>query len=213
MNEPEAAISPARPERKATLRLGQNGLNIILTVVILCIALPLLFIGYRVALNFKSKRDITLAESNLHGLYQALYHYSLDWDGKLPPAESWTDDAAGYLPSASGIAGGKESYLQGPGDGDAIRYEYNDLAAGFDMQDERERKADPKDLVLLIERPGAKPNTHVAIPYQGNAQSESALFKLLTFPHYSDDPDNATTVILYASGAVSVRTRKDFRAD
>ncbi len=213
MNEPEAPVMPARPERKATLKFGQHGLNVILTIVILCIALPLLFVGYHVALNFKAKRDITVAESNLHGLYQALYHYSLDWDGKLPPAEFWTDDAAGYLPSASGISGGKLSYLQGPGDGDAIRYEYNELASGFNMQDERDRKMDPSDLVLLIERPGVEKNARVSIPRQGNSQAESALFKLLTFPHYSDDPDNATTVILYASGTVSVRTRKDFRGN
>jgi hypothetical protein len=213
MNEPEAPVPSVRPERKATLRIGQNGLNVILIVVILFIALPLLFIGYRVYLNFKAKRDITIAESNLHGLYQALFHYSLDWDGKLPPAAVWTNDAAGYLPSASGIAGGKMACLQGPSDGENVRYEYNDLAAGYDTQEESNRKVDPRDLVLLIERPGAQDNAHVAIPRQGNAQAESALFKLLTFPHYSDDPDNATTVILYASGTVSVRTRKDFRAD
>jgi len=211
MNEPEAPVSPARPERKATLRIGQHGLNVILVIVIMCIAVPLLFLGYRVALNFKAKRDITIAESNLHGLFQALYQYSLDWDGKLPPADAWTDDAAGFLPSASGIAGGKESYLKGPGDGETIRYEYNDLAAGFDMLEDRNRKVEPGDLVLLIEHPGADKNSHIPIPRQGNAQAESALYKLLAFPHYADDPDNATTVILFANGRVSVRTRKDFR--
>ena len=74
MNEPEPELTPARPEQKATIRLGQRGLNIILGFVCACILVPLLFIGYRVVLNFKAKRDITIAESNLHSLYQALSH-------------------------------------------------------------------------------------------------------------------------------------------
>ena len=74
MNEPEPELTPARPEQKATIRLGQRGLNIILGLVCACILVPLLFIGYRVVLNFKAKRDITIAESNLHSLYQALSH-------------------------------------------------------------------------------------------------------------------------------------------
>jgi hypothetical protein len=206
--EPEV---PARPELKATVRLGQNSLNAILIVVILMIMLPLLFLGYRVALNFKAKRDITIAESNMHALYVALSHYSLDWDGKLPAAENWTDAAAGYLPSASGIVGGKIGYLKGPGDDGDIAYVFNSAASGFNLQDERNRKVDPSRIVLLIEKPGAAPNAHTEIPAQMDAQAEDALYKMLAFPHYADDPSNATTIILYANGTVAVRTRKDYR--
>jgi len=215
MTDTEATTPPeavaARPERKATLRLGKNGLNGILVVVIIIIALPLLFIGYRVALNFKAKRDITIAESNLHAIFVALSHYSLDWDGKLPPAEYWTDAATGYLPSASGMPGGSRGYLNGPGDSQQIGYVYNNLASSLNLQDERGRKLDPGQVVLLIEKPGANPNDHAEIPTQNSSQAEDALYKLLAFPHYSDDTDNATTVILFANGRVSVRTRKDFR--
>ena len=206
--EPE---QPVRPELKATVRLGQNSLNAILIVVILMIMLPLLYLGYRVALNFKAKRDITIAESNMHALYTALSHYSLDWDGKLPAAENWTDAATGYLPSASGIVGGKMGYLKGPGDNGDVTYAFNNMASGFNMQDERNRKVDPSRIVLLIEKPGAPPNAHLDIPAQMDSQAEDSLYKMLVFPHYADDPANATTIILYANGTVSVKTRKDYR--
>jgi len=218
MSDPETPASRPMPERKATLRFGKFGLNAILIVVILMIALPLMFLGYRVVLNFKAKRDITIAENNLHSLYLSLSHYSLDWDGKLPPAQDWTEAATGYLPSASGLAGGKTSYLKGPGEGVKIGYIYNDLAAGYNIQDEevvdasgRKHKLDPHNLILLIEHAGADDNQHLAIPLQGTANGSDALYKLLDFPHFSDDPTNATTVVLYANGTVAVRTRKDFR--
>ncbi len=210
--------TPPKPARKATLRFGKYGLNAILVVFILIIALPLLFLGYRVALNFKAKRDITIAENNLHSLYEALYHYSLDWDGKLPPSEEWTDAATGYLPSASGLAGGKQSYLAGPGDGEKVGYIYNESAGGYNIQDEekigpdgKKHKIDPHQLILLIEHAGSQSNSHQNMPVQGTSSAADALYKILDFPHFSDDPDNAATVVLYASGAVSVRTRKDFK--
>ncbi len=213
MTEEQTPPEAPRPELKATVRLGQNGLNAILIVVILMIMLPLVFLGYKVALNFKAKRDITIAESNLHALYTALSHYSLDWDGKLPAAENWTDAATGYLPSASGISGGKQGYLKGPGDGTEISYVYNTAASGYNLQDERNRKVDPSKLVLLIEKPGGQPNDHVMIPPQGDMQGENALAKLLAFPHYADDSANATTIVLYANGSVQLKTRKELRQE
>lgn len=210
MVDPDTPSESVMPERKATWRLGQRELHAIQLVVILLIVLPLLFVGYRVFLNFKAKRDITIAESNLHNLYVAMTHYSLDWDNKLPPAETWMDAAAGYLPSASGMAGGRLACLQGPGDGEQIRYVYNDLASGYNLQDDRKRKIDPAHLILLIEQPGAPPNAHMVIQPDDNQQGEDALYKQLRFPHYSDDPGNATTVILYANGDVKIRTRLDF---
>ena len=103
------------------------------------------------------------------------------------------------------------SFLEGPSDSKTVKYCYNDAAAGYSIQDDSAKTVEPKDLVLLIEQPGAEDNAHADIPIQGTARGEQGLFKLLHFPHYEFDPDNATTVILYASGTVAVRTRKDLK--
>ena len=64
-------------------------------------------------------------------------------------------------------------------------------------------------LVLLMEAPGAGSNEHVSIPPRNTPEGEEALAKLLKFPHNADDPNKATTVILYANGNPERITRKD----
>jgi hypothetical protein len=54
-------------------------------------------------------------------------------------------------------------------------------------------------------------NAHEAMPPQTSTQNEAAFGKLLSFPHGSDNPDNARTVILYADGHIDIVTRKDFK--
>ncbi|HLK61359.1 MAG TPA: hypothetical protein VKU00_32720 [Chthonomonadaceae bacterium] len=210
--EPTHPLLP--PERKATLRLGQRELSLISLLVIGVIVLALGFAGVRLAQNFKSRRDIVIAQSNLHALYIAMHGYSLDWDNKLPHADQWAEEAAGYLSAPPDTPGGKLSYLHGSGDGETIGYVYNDLASEYNLDDHKDAHkltVDPSRVVLLIERPGAPLNAHVSIPVQNNEQAEDALLKELAFPHYADDPKGATTVILYANGNVITKTRQDFK--
>lgn len=213
MSDLETPKVAARPERKATLRLSQRELSRISLAVVLVIVAALGLAGYRVFVNFKSQRDIVIGKSNLLAIYKALRGYSLDYEGRLPPAETWTDVALGYLSASPGTPGGKEGLLHGPGDGETIGYVYNDQAAGYNLETGKDADGnllDPSRVVLLIERPGAQANTHVKIPPQGSAQGEQALFKELAFPHYEDDTRNATTVILFANGNIVTRTRRDF---
>ena len=205
----------ARPERKATVRLGQRELSRISLAVILLISVGLAFALYRVFLGFKSQRDITLARANLHTISVALSAYAQDWNGRLPQADHWQENIAGYLPSSSGRASGAGSVYSAPGDGANVGYVYNELAAGYNLEPtdvarDRQRNLPPDQMVLIIERTNAPLNAHVTIPAQSNAQSEDALFKALDFPHYASDPQKATTVLLFANGKVSTRTKQDF---
>ena len=205
----------ARPERKATIRLGQRELSRISLTVILLISAGLLFAGYRLFLGFKSQRDITLARANLHTISVGLSAYAQDWNGKLPPAERWQETVAGFLPSSGGRNSGAGSVYSAPGDGADVGYVYNELAAGYnleptDKEHDRQKKLPLDQLILVIERTGAPLNSHVLIPAQGDAQGEAALYKVLDFPHNASDPQKATTVLLYANGSVVTRTKQDF---
>jgi len=205
---------PARPERKATLRLGQRELSRISLAVIALISAGLLFAGYRVFLGFKSQRDITLGRSNLHTLSVAFSAYAQDWNGKLPLAATWQQDISGYVANSGG-RGNALNVFSAPGDGANVGYVYNELAAGYnleptDKEHDRQLILKPNQLVLLIERTNAPLNAHVAIPAQSNAQGEAALFKVLDFPHRASDPQQATTVLLFATGKVDTRTKQDF---
>ncbi len=205
-----APVTPPRPEKKATLRLGQRELSLISLAVILLITGALVFGGYRLFVSFRSQRNIVMAQSNLVALYKAMRGYAQDWDYRLPPADTWTDAVQGYLPSPPGMPGGKEAYLHGPSDLGEVGYVYNDLAAGYNLErPELQKSASPNRLVLLIEKPGAGRNAHAVIPPQGNAQGEAALAKMLSFPHYADDAERATTLILYADGHIERPIRRD----
>jgi ubiquinone/menaquinone biosynthesis C-methylase UbiE/uncharacterized protein YbaR (Trm112 family) len=197
----ETPLLPARPEKKATLRFGQREMHRLTLLVILLIAIPLCYGLYRVFLNFRSHRDVIVGESNLQALWKAMKGYSEDWDGTLPPANSWTDAVGGYLSSSPSLPGGKLSALQGPSDLGPVHYVYNDLVAGFNLErPDTHKYVNPSRMVVLIERPGAPDNAHVSIPSQDSAQGEAALAKLLSFPHYADDPNGATTLVLFADG-------------
>ncbi len=202
-----------RPEKKATMRLGARELARISASVVIVISLALIFAGYRVFKNFKSQRDIVIAKENLHKLYTALSVYSMDTNSHFPKAESWTDAAMGYLSAPPGTPGGKESFLHGPGDGEDVGYVFNDLMSEYNLdsatRDDKKKSVDLGETPLLIEVVGAKPNQHMAIPEQSNDQGKAVLAKLAAFSHYSSDPDNATTVVLFANGKVLVFTHRD----
>ena len=204
----------ARPERKATIRLGQRELSRISLAVILLISAGLIFAGYRLFLGFKSQRDITLARANLHTISVGLSAYAQDWNGKLPLAATWQQDIAGYVPNSGG-RGNVMSAFSAPGDGADVGYVYNELAAGYnlepiDKEHDRQKNLPLDQLILVTERTGAPLNSHVLIPAQGDAQGEAALYKVLDFPHNASDPQKATTVLLYANGSVVTRTKQDF---
>ncbi len=206
-----APPAPPRPEKKATLRLGQREMSRLTALVIVLIAIPLCFGLYNLFFSFRSHRDIVIGQSNLLALWKAMNGYAQDWDGQLPPAADWTDSVAGYLSASPSMPGGKLAALEGPGDKALVRYVYNDLAAGFNLEHQDPAKyIDPGRLVVLIERPGAGENAHVAIPPQGNLQGEEALFKQLQFPHYTDDPENATTLVLFADGHIERMQKIEF---
>src|SRR5579884_1031999 len=194
-----------RPEKRATLRLGQRELSGLSLLVILLVLIPLLWGLYRVYRNFKSQRDVVIAQDNLLKLYKAFRGYSADWDGSLPKPDHWTDSVAGYLSASPGAPGGALGALEGPGDdGTTVRYVYNDLAAAYNLEKPAPRRAaEPGQIVLLFERPGAPPKAHTAIPPQipGVQANESAFYRQLSFPHYSDDGDNAVTVALFLDGS------------
>lgn len=220
MANSDLSETPVQPERKATLRLGQRELSRLSLVVVVLIVVPLLFGLYRVFLGFRAQRDVVVAQDNLHALYNAMSAYANDWDQKLPPAESWTDKVAGYLSAPANKPGGRLSYLHGSGDNGEISYAYNELASEYNLdpiarekefQTTHKKIVDPARLILLIEQPGAGPNAHVSIPPQDSVQGEEALAKQLAFPHYSDQGDNATTLVLFANGNIVRYTRRDLK--
>ena len=192
------------------MRLSQQDLTRISCSVVAFIFLVLGFLGYRAMLGFKANHDLLIAKENLHSLQKAFHSYAQDWDQRLPPADRWTDQIAGYL-SSSGQPGGPMASLHGPGDGRTVGYIYNDLAAGLSVDLSEKQSTDISRLILMIERPGAQPNEHVSIPVQGSPDAEKALLKELAFPHGSDDTEHAATVVMYANGTQRVLTRRDFR--
>ena len=192
------------------MRLSQRELSRISLAVVALIVCVLGFLGFRAMMGFKANHDVLIAKENMHSIHKAFYAYAQDWDQHLPPADRWTDSIAGYL-SSSGQPGGPKASLHGPGDGRQLTYVYNDLASGQSLDPADKHAIDPSRLVLLIERPGAEPNAHVVIPPQINRQAEQALFKELSFPHGSDDAENASTIILFANGNSRVVTRRDFK--
>ena len=204
--------TPPRPERRATLRFRQREMSRLSLAISLLVIAGLVFGGYRVFLNFKSQRDIVIAKNNLRMLYQAAKLYALDHDGRLPPAQTWTDSIAGYLSAPPGTPGGPESYLHGPGDDAIVGYAYNDLASDYNLDpngQEAEKQLPDDQLPLIIEMPNAPRNAHLRIPPQGNAQGVAALAKILAFPHYASDPQKATTCLMMTSGALETYTRQD----
>ncbi len=209
---PETETSPTQPvpRRAATLRLAQRDLTRISCAVVAFIVFVLGFLAYRAMLGFKANHDLLIAKENLHALHKAFFSYAQDWDQRLPPADRWTEQIGGFL-SSSGQPGGPTASLHGPGDGRQITYVYNELAAGKSLEQSARQSVDLSRLVLLIERPGAGLNTHVAIPEQGNQEAEKALLKELAFPHGSDDTESAKTVVLYANGSQRVYSRRDFQ--
>lgn len=218
------APAPPRPERKATLRLGQNQLNAISLGVVLLVIAGLIYGGYLLFLGLKGQRDMVIAKDNLHNIYNALKLYASDSDNKLPAADKWADAAAGYL-SATNKPGGKMAYLVGPGDGEDIRYVFNDLASEYDFEppaafgqpDKAASKTPVKktvsadQLVLLIERPGAPLDAHEIIPYADTMEGRRQLSDHLRFPHDSSNPDRARTIVLFADGHIVEYTRKDLK--
>src|SRR5947207_3932288 len=133
-SNPDTSVATSRPERKATVRLGQRELSFISLAVILLITGTLLFGCYRAFLSFKAHRDTVIAQDNLLALYKAVRGYAMDYDGHLPPAEIWTESVAGYLSAPPSKPGGKLSYLHGPGDKGQVGYVYNDLASGYNLE-------------------------------------------------------------------------------
>ena len=214
MSDTSAEPSPTRPSKRATLRLDQRILTRISYTVVTVFILILIPIGYRVYLNFKSQRDLTIGKTNLLNIYKALATYAQDWDGRLPPAERWTELVAGYLHAPPNTPGGAMSYLKGPGDGEDVSYVYNDLAAGYNLEstnkDDRQKSIAPGELVVLIEKMGAKMNEHIVIPPQ-RGMGIDKLGKLLDFSHFSSDEKKATSLVVLANGRIEQRTRQDFQ--
>ncbi len=205
-----------RPEKKATLKLGQRELSLLSIGVVALVVLALLMGGYRAFRNFKSQRDIVLNQSNLHSLFTALQLYSADYEGKLPPADHWLDAIAGYISVPQGTPNGKEGLLQGPSDGEPVNYVYNDDAEGYNLEpkpakEDRQRLIAPKYLPILIERIGVARNTHEKMAVPGSPSGDDAFAKSLQFPHYTNDPDNATTVVLFANGNIQRYIKRDFK--
>lgn len=205
---------PSAPRRKATMRLSQKELSQISLAVVIFVIAVLGLIGYRAMLGFRTNHDLLIAKQNLHQLHEAFYGYAQDWDQRLPQTERWTDAIFGYL-SGSGQPGGPQSALHGPGDEGTVTYVYNELAAGYSLESGKlagnGRSYSPSKIVLLIERAKVGPNTHVMIPPQVNPDAEQALYKELQFPHGADDPETASTVVLYADGSQKVWTRHDLK--
>jgi prepilin-type processing-associated H-X9-DG protein len=207
------------PRRNATLRLSQRELSRLSLAVILVIVGLLLFGVYRVYLQFRSNRDIVIAQDNMLALYKGMRNYALDWDGKLPDADAWHGATAGYVSAPPHKAGGASAFFTGPADDGTVGYVYNDLASGYNIDTGKTSKEktgsvqniDPSRLVLLIERAGATGSAHVTIPPQGSATGEAVLAKELTFPHFSGDDVNATAMVLFADGSVKRFIRQDFK--
>ena len=95
-------------------------------------------------------------------------------------------------------------------------YVYNDDASGYNLEpngkeNDRQRKIDPHNLILVIERVGAQRNAHAYLPPQDSASHEDELAKQLTFPHDAGDDKNASTLVLYADGNIVTLTRQDVK--
>ncbi len=213
-------LGPTPPRATLRLGLGQRQLSRISLFFILIVGASVIYGAYHVFLGFKAARDIVIAKDNEAAIYKAFREYALDWEGKLPPVDHWSDSVAAELPSASDQPGGKMAYLHGPGSGREVGYVYNSLAAGYDFNptssfipSKHAPKAQvPADaLVLIIEKPGAPMNTTVAIPPQNTEAGRQALYKLLSFPHGVGKFDDRKTVILYANGHIEVDTPRDFQ--
>ncbi len=203
-------------KRKATWRLGQREMTRISLAIVALIVMALLYGGWKAVEGFKSRRDLVIAQDNLLNIYRAMRGYSLDYDSKLPPAESWSDAVSGYLNSSQARPGGKEAYLTGTSELGAVGYVYNEAAAGYNLEpngkaDDRRNKIDPHDLLLLVERVGAPRNAHALLPPQDNLSHKEELLKQMSFPHYADDDKNAMTVLLYADGHIVTQTRLDMK--
>ncbi len=206
----------ARPERKATRRLGPRQLSLISASGVLFVVAALGFGAYRLFVDFKNTRDIIVAEDNLRALHKAVQGYAADWDNKLPDAAQWTDQVTGYLSAPPNTPGGKMAYLHGEDEhGQALHYVYNDLASGYKTErvtpDEQRTAIDPGRMVLFIEMPGEGANAHIRIPPRNTPEGEDTLAKLLTFPHDPGDPNKAVAVIIYANGSTERLTRNDFK--
>ena len=93
---------------KATWRLGQRELARITMAVIAVIVLGLVYGGWKAVEGFKTKRDLVIAQDNLLNIYRAMRGYAMDYDSKLPPADSWSDAVLGYLNSSQARPGGRE---------------------------------------------------------------------------------------------------------
>lgn len=210
----ETETPAQRPTKKATFRLDARVQHRIQAVFIVVMLALLGMAGYRTFLNFRTQRDITMGRANLMNLYKAMAAYAQDWD-RLPPAPVWMDVVRGYLHAPPNTPGGAESYLHGSGDNAPVGYVYNQLAAGYNLEPtnvrDRQKEVAPGDLVLLIEKIGADTNSSVMIPAQRPGANEQVLFQNLDFPHYADDKDAATSLILLANGRIITRTRRDFR--
>ena len=200
------------PRKKATIRLGQREMGRLSALVLVILALALFFGGYHLFRNFKSRRDIVIGRSNLLAIYKALNGYAQDWDSRLPDAKTWSDNVAGYLSVPQGTPGGPLSLLHGPGDNGTVGYVYNDAASGYNLEptgkNDRQAGISPDRLVLLIERVGAPLNAHEDIKPEDEDQKD--FFHRLTFPHYSEDAENATELVLYANGRILERKRSEF---
>jgi hypothetical protein len=143
--------------------------------------------------------------------------YSLDFDSKLPTADKWTDQVAGYLSAPPGTPGGRFSYLHAEDENrKPLHYAYNDLVSDYKLEDRISSEEQRKTLelgrvVLLVEVPGEGNNEHVHIPPRNTPAGEEALAKILAFPHNSASPDKATAVVIYANGTTERLTRRDFK--
>lgn len=212
----DTETGPSEYKGKATMRLGARELARISLAVIVMIVLGLGYGLWKTVQGFKVKRDMVIAQDNLHNLYQAMLSYSLDDNSKLPPAASWQDDVTGYLSASQARPGGKEAFLTGTSEQGPVAYVYNDAASGFNLEpngkeDDRRRKTDPHDLILLIERPGAPRNAHADLPAPDNMAHEEELVKQMSFPHEVDSGDDASTFVLYADGHITKLTRRDLK--
>ena len=171
---------------KATRRLGQRELARITMAVIAVIVVGLLYGGWKAVEGFKTKRDLVIAQDNLLNLYRAMRGYALDYDSKLPPAENWSDAVLGYLSSSQARPGGKEAYLIGTSELGPVAYVYNDAASGYNLEpngkeDDRQRKIDPHNLILLIERVGAPRNAHAYLPPQDSVAHRGGVGETVEF--------------------------------
>lgn len=212
-------IPQEMPRRKATVRLGRREMAWISISIIVAILLLFLYIVFRGFMSYKVSHDLTIGRENLNSIYKAMGAYAEDYDRILPPAEEWYFVAQGYL-SNTRRAGGKESLLRGPGDGKTIRYVFNSLASGLNLETGEPganvkkmgyKTLNPSEVVLLIERPGGKEGETVFIPPINTRSARTKLYEELAFPHGVDEGDKAKTLILYANGSIRTWTRKDLQ--